>query len=55
MMGMLDGAAVSYHLVLTKADKVKPGARRTLRSDDGRRGQASCRTSGDLHDFERNR
>jgi len=26
MMGMLDEAAVSYHLVLTKADKVKPSA-----------------------------
>ena len=26
MMAMLDGAAVSYHLVLTKADKVKPSA-----------------------------
>ena len=26
VMGMLDGAAVSYHLVLTKADKVKPTA-----------------------------
>src|SRR5678815_1360970 len=24
VMGMLDTAAVSYHLVLTKADKVKP-------------------------------
>ena len=56
VMGMLDGAAVSYHLVLTKADKVKPSALgATLRSDDGRRGQASCRTSGDLHDVERNR
>ena len=26
MMHMLDGAAVSYHVVLTKADKVKPNA-----------------------------
>lgn len=26
VMRMLDGAAVSYHLVLTKADKVKPSA-----------------------------
>jgi GTP-binding protein len=26
VMGMLDAAAVSYHLVLTKADKVKPTA-----------------------------
>lgn len=26
IMGMLDEAAVSYHLVLTKADKVKPSA-----------------------------
>jgi GTP-binding protein len=26
MMQMLDDAAVSYHLVLTKADKVKPSA-----------------------------
>ena len=26
MMGMLDDAAVSYHLVLTKGDKVKPSA-----------------------------
>jgi GTP-binding protein len=26
MMGMLDEAAVSYHLVLTKGDKVKPSA-----------------------------
>jgi GTP-binding protein len=26
MMGMLDEAAVSYHLVLTKADKIKPSA-----------------------------
>jgi GTP-binding protein len=26
MMDMLDDAAVSYHLVLTKADKVKPSA-----------------------------
>ena len=26
MMGMLDDAAVSYHLVLTKSDKVKPSA-----------------------------
>jgi GTP-binding protein len=26
IMDMLDGAAVSYHLVLTKADKVKPTA-----------------------------
>jgi GTP-binding protein len=26
MMQMLDEAAVSYHLVLTKADKVKPSA-----------------------------
>ena len=41
MMRMLDDAAVSYHLVLTKADKVKPSALgATLRSDDGR-GRAS--------------
>ena len=34
---MLDDAAVSYHLVLTKGDKVKAvGARRDLRSDHGR-------------------
>jgi len=26
VMGMLDAAALSYHLVLTKADKVKPTA-----------------------------
>jgi GTP-binding protein len=26
VMGMLDDAAVSYHLVLTKSDKVKPSA-----------------------------
>ena len=26
VMGMLDDAAVGYHLVLTKADKVKPSA-----------------------------
>jgi GTP-binding protein len=26
MMGMLDDAALSYHIVLTKADKIKPSA-----------------------------
>ena len=30
VMGMLDEAAVSYHLVLTKGDKVKPSALGTL-------------------------
>jgi GTP-binding protein len=30
MMRMLDDAAVSYHLVLTKADKIKPSALGTL-------------------------
>ena len=41
VMDMLDDAAVSYHLVLTKGDKVKPiGARRALRNDRGR-GRAS--------------
>ena len=41
---MLDDAAVSYQLVLTKADKVKPTALgATLRATDERGAQASRR------------
>jgi GTP-binding protein len=35
MMEMLDGAAVNYQLVLTKADKVKPGALATTLEETG--------------------
>ena len=53
---MLDDAAVSYHLVLTKADKVKPTALGALYESDRDRGaQASRRASRHLHDVERNR
>ena len=56
MMRMLDDAAVSYHIVLTKGDKVKPpSSGRALRSDSDRSRQASRRASVDLHDVERNR
>ena len=46
VMEMLDEAAVGYHLVLTKADKIKPtelGA--TLEAIAGRGAQASGRAS----------
>ena len=36
MMRMLDDAAVSYHLVLTKADKVKPTALGAIYEEDRR-------------------
>ena len=56
MMQMLDDAAVSYHLVLTKARQGQAdGARRDLRSDADRSRQASGGASDHLHDVERNR
>ncbi len=57
MMRMLDDAAVSYQLVLTKADKVKPSALgATLRSESRvEAAQASRRAPRHLHDVERNR
>ena len=55
VMEMLDEAAVSYHLVLTKADKVKPTALGASSRRRGRSRQASRRASDDLHDVERNR
>ena len=42
MMNMLDEAAVSYHVVLTKADKIKPTALAALlETTQARSGQAS--------------
>jgi GTP-binding protein len=35
VMDMLDAAAVSYHLVLTKTDKIKPPAAAKLVEDTG--------------------
>ena len=53
---MLDDAAVSYHLVLTKADKVKPTALGAIyEATDGRGCEASRRASRHLHHVERNR
>ena len=55
MMRMLDDAAVSYHIVLTKGDKVKPSALGDpLRNDAYRSGEASRRPSRHLHHLERN-
>src|SRR5262249_42906715 len=45
IMEMLDAAAVSYHLVLTKADKVKPTARAALMGGTG----AGARTHPAAH------
>ena len=55
VMTMLDEAAVSYHLVLTKADKVssRPLARSTRRPRW--KPQASGGAPVHLHDVERNR
>ena len=56
IMKMLDDAAVSYHLVLTKADKIKPTElAKTLEAIRGRSSQASGRPSADPADLERNR
>ena len=56
MMEMLDDAAVSYHLVLTKGDKVKPSALGALyEATMVEAAQASRRASVHLHDLERNR
>ena len=55
MLEMLDNAAVGYHLVLTKADKVKPSALGTIYEGGGRSGEASRGAPRHLHDVERNR
>ena len=55
VMRMLDDAAVGYHLVLTKGDKVKPSALGiALRNDRGRGCETSRRTSRHLHHVKRN-
>ena len=54
---MLDEAAVSYQLVLTKADKVKPTElAEDARADDrARRAKHPAAHPRHLHDVERNR
>ena len=55
-MGMLDGAAVNYQLVLTKADKVKPTALgATLEATMATRRASIPPRTRHLHDVERNR
>ena len=56
VMKMLDDAAVSYHLVLTKADKVKPTElAKDDRGDPRRSGEASGRPPAHPADLQRNR
>ncbi len=56
IMEMLDSAAVSYHLVLTKADKIKPTAlAATIETVRTEAAQASRRASTDPVHLERNR
>ena len=54
---MLDEAAVSYHLVLTKADKVKPtdARRRSTKRPWPRRAKHPAAHPDHLHHVERNR
>ena len=56
IMGMLDKAAVSYRLVITKADKIKATELDAVIADDRRRGaQAPSRAPRYHRDLRRNR
>ena len=56
VMDMLDAAAVSYHVVLTKADKVKPtDLDGDPRADRRRRRPSTRPRTRHLHHVERNR
>ena len=56
IMNMLDKAAVSYRLVLTKADKIKPTElAEVIGRNRGGGAQACRRASGDPGDLERDR
>ncbi len=56
VMSMLDDAAVSYHLVLTKGRQGQADrARRVAAADSRASGETSRLPSPHLHDIERNR